>query len=585
MSTIVLYNPSAVVANQITRVITSANTPDWDAEPNKVVNPDLSALGGVPQRWWKESSGNIVEMSSGEKTTVDNALLPASKSGRKAYLQSEADSLLASLGYNNVVQQTLLSMYSDSTRMRPKRAKYLQPWMDWLNSISEEVKNKQDLVDAATTLASVEAIVLDTAPLIAANPNKTVAGAATTTDTTSLATFMDANAEVTDPVSGKVGPFYLMQLLEQRKDLYNDDENPLYEVGFTPILGAGGHLVSHANRISILETIHGKAGWHAQQVKQVMFKRPTDLLIYYGYPNSFNSATNGWDNEKVARDMARYGIVILGDGVEDPGHGDYANTQVIIPRVKLYNSSCQTFGYVAAAQAIADFKTKVDQWNTLGVHGIFIDEAGYDYGKTRAEFNEMVDYVHGKTTSKLVFANAWNTDHILGTANDVSYPNTTYNSGLVESKLTSTDWILLESFPVNTTAYSGNAGYESRTDWTARGSKAISLRSTYNVNFAASGIINNDNASGQTLFNFLFISSLMWSLEACGSSDTSYASSSAAVTLWTRPDVKDMGVVWTLNASVQQDTGDADVYYRYAETARMLLDFSTGAQLSSITKW
>lgn len=585
MSRIAIYDPGAVVANQVIQYLTRAHTPDYTSEPNKVVNPDLSAVEGQPMKWWKVSAGEVVLMSSGEQTTVDNSLLPAAKTAKKASLQDQGALLVDNQGYSVDIKSNLQMLYANSIRILPNRAAYLQPWVDWLAQVDTEVKTKQASVDVQTILAGVDAVVLDTATLIAADPHKTLSGALAVTDSSDLAPFLDANAEVTDPVTGIKGPFYIMQELEMRKDLYNDTENPIYDSTHVPILGESGILVDHANRVLNLELIHGKTGWHEQEIKKSTYKRPIDLLIYYGYPNSFNSGVNGWDNEKVAQDMAKYGIIILGDGVEDPSHPDYANTQVIIPRVKQYNPSALIFGYVAAAQSLANFQTKTDQWNTLQVHGIFIDEAGYDYGKTRAEFNTMVDYVHGKTYSKLVFANAWNTDHILGTVNDVSFPNSTYNSGLVESSLTYNDWILLESFPVNTTAFSGDAGYESRTDWFIRGAKALSLRSTYSVNFAACGVINNDNASGQALFNFLFISSLTWSLEASGSSDTNYASGSATVTYWTRPDIKDIGVVWNLSASVQQDTGDADVYYRYAETARLLLDFSTAAQTSSITKW
>jgi len=584
MSRIAIYDPGAVVANQVTQYITRAHTPDYDSEPYKVINPNLSAVTGQPMKWWMVSAGNVVLMSSGEQITVDNSLLPAAKTAKKSSLQSQSAVLVEGQGYTPDIKSNLQMLYANSTRMLPNRAAYLQSWINWVAQVDIEVKTKQALVDAQTTLAGVDAVALDTATLIAADPGVTLSAALAIVDSSDLAPFLDANAEVTDPVTGLKGPFYIMQQLLLRKDLYNDAQNPLYDSTHIPILGGSGILVDHANRVVNLENIHGKAGWHAQQVKKATYRRPVDLLIYYGYPNSFNSATNGWDNEKVARDMAKYGIIILGDGVEDPSHPDYASTQVIIPRVKLYNPSAMIFGYVAALQSLANFQTKTDQWNTLQVHGIFIDEAGYDYGKTRAEFNTMVDYVHGKTYAKLAFANAWNTDHILGTANDVSFPNTTFNSGLVASHLTADDWILLESFSVNTTAFSGTGGYESRTDWAIRGSKALSLRATYNVNFAACGIINNNNVGGQALFNFLFTSSLMWSLEASGSSDAGYGAG-ATVTFWNRPDIKDIGVVWNLNVSVQQDTGDADVYYRYADTARMLLDFSTGAQTSSITKW
>jgi hypothetical protein len=248
------------------------------------------------------------------------------------------------------------------------------------------------------------------------------------------------------------------------------------------------------------------------------------------------------------------------------------------------NPNALIFGYVACAQTYVNFQTKVNQWNSLQVNGIFMDEAGYDYGKTRSEFNTMVDFVHSKAYSNVCFANAWNTDNILGSAEDPSFPNITYNPTLTESNLTQNDWIMLESFPVNTTSYSGNAGYESRTDWYARAEKAKNFRVSYHINFAGVSMINNDNAGGQDLFNFAFISSLMYNFEAFGSSDTNYGASSAAVKWWTRPDISAMGALWELYPAVQNDLSDTDVYHRYSENAKMTLDFSTGAQTSSITK-
>ena len=157
-----------------------------------------------------------------------------------------------------------------------------------------------------------------------------------------------------------------------------------------------------------------------------------NLLIYYGWLNSFNSAANGWDNEKVAQELSRYDVLAFGDGLADSGHGDYANTKVIIPRIKALNPSAKIFGYVTTNQALTAFKDKTDDWmdnSDFGsdVDGVFMDESGYDFGKTRSEFNDRVDYVHGKHSSTgLCFANAWKPDHVLGTVNDPSYPNSTF---------------------------------------------------------------------------------------------------------------------------------------------------------------
>jgi hypothetical protein len=316
--------------------------------------------------------------------------------------------------------------------------------------------------------------------------------------------------------------------------------------------------------------------------RQALYK-PKELLIYYGYLNSFNSAQNAWYNEKVAQDMSKYSMLVFGDGVQDPGHPDYASTQVIIARLKVLNPDVLIFGYVTIPQIIGTFQTKVDQWNALQVNGILMDEAGYDYGTNRVDFNTRVDYVHARTYAKICFVNAWNPDHILGTVNDVSYPNSTWNSSLTASNLLKSDWVLLESFAINTTAYSGTGGYESASDWYSRGSKAISLRSTYGVNFAACGIIDNTNVNGQNLFDFGFVSALMWSLDGFGTSDTSYGSG-AAVKHWIRHDLSDIGTIWNLNPVVKVDVDDADVYIRCLESAKLLLDFSSSAQGSDVDR-
>ena len=285
--------------------------------------------------------------------------------------------------------------------------------------------------------------------------------------------------------------------------------------------------------------------------------------------------------------MAKYDLIVLGDGVAGTGHADYANTSVIIPRIKVLNPSAQIFGYVDAAHDLTTFQGEVDDWNDLAVHGIFFDQAGYDYGSTstnsRTAMNTKIDYVHGRSSAKLCFMNCWNMDHIIGTTNDTSYPNSTWNSGAVASTLTSSDWYLLESFVVNTSSYSGDH-MESASDWKYRGDKAVTHRSTYGINLAAVGIIENGHASAQALFDFHYISALMYALEAVGSSDIYYAGSSVTVPFYDRPDLSGIGRIWIESPSVTADVSDSDVYWRYAQFGRFKLDFSSGALVSTITK-
>lgn len=469
--------------------------------------------------------------------------------------------------------------------------------------------------------------------------------------------FVDVNAHVVDAPSGMEGPFEIMQPLVNRRELYNDNENPLYlPSGFMPVLGVNGWGTDHSNRINNLEVIHGKTGWHNRQIVEASYIRPKDLLIYYGWVNSFNYGVNAWSNELVAQDMARYGVVVLGDGLQqlydlglhtgasnasvltdstkswtpdehvgkmvvnttdgsvgsitantantitasltggtdndwDTGdsyeirHADYISLLVVVARIIEINPNTLIFGYVSVNQDLSIFQSKVNDWNVVQIHGIFMDESGYDYGITREEFNSRVDYVHARTYANLCFVNSWNMDHVIGTADDVGFPNTTYNPGLIESNLTANDWYLLESFPVNTTSYSGSNGYEAKADWFFRGNKAVTHRFNYGINLASAAIINNANGSAQALFDFQFISSIMFALEAVGSSDDFYGASSATVTFWTRPDITGLGRIWSATSMVREDAVDSDVYWRYVDFGRFMLDFSSSAESSGILKW
>jgi hypothetical protein len=409
-----------------------------------------------------------------------------------------------------------------------------------------------------------------------------LAGGLDRTDSSSLDNFLNARAVVTDPLTGIHGPYHIMETLSHRRELFNDTTNPVYHSSVTPILGVNGYLQDHANRLATTENIHSKLGWHNQEVQQGKWNRPKDMLIYYGWLSGFNYDVNAWNLEKVSQDIAKYRLVLLGSGLQDPSHGDYTNTQTVITRLKILNPNIQTFGYVAADATFSDFTGKVDQWGQLGVHGIFMDQAGYDYGLTRSEFNQRVDYVHDRTSTNSCFVNSWNTNHVLGTENDPSYPNSTYNDTSAESNLETTDWVLLESYPINTVSYGD--GYESRSDWATRGVTMNTLRSKYAVNFASANIIANDRTDGTALCSFAFLSSMMWSLDGFGTSDTNYGSSSSIVKYWPRPQVH-LGGMWSINPGVQVDVNDSSVFHRYVEDGRLSLKFTEGDKTGTLSQW
>ena len=296
---------------------------------------------------------------------------------------------------------------------------------------------------------------------------------------------------------------------------------------------------------------------------------PKDMLIYYGWLNSLNSARNGWSNEKVSQNFSQYDQLVFGNGLQDPTHGDYVNTQLILPMIKALNPDVKIYGYVTVNQDLTAFTLKVDQWVALPIDGIFMDEAGYDYGKNRAEFNQRVDYIHGK--SKCCIANAWNPDNVLGIVNDVSFPNTTYNPSLIASNLNASDSILLESFPVNTVAYSG--GIESASDWKIRGDKAVSLYNQFGVEFISSSVIDNASSNGEFLCAFAYAASQMFGLKVFGTSDVNYGAISAAVRFWPRPKTLN-----SVSSSVFQDTSNTDIYHCYMGDEHLSLKFTANQQ-------
>lgn len=161
-----------------------------------------------------------------------------------------------------------------------------------------------------------------------------------------------------------------------------------------------------------------------------------NLLIYYGWPSGFNShiVQANWNtaisNPLVAADLARYDLVILADGLEDPNHGDHANTIAIVNMARALNPALKIFGYIDIGNTFAHpvpvMETSAMQWSSLiRVDGILLDEFGFDYatGVWSNSFyrvnrqNHMVSFVHNlinvSTGQPLeVMANAWNPDDI-----------------------------------------------------------------------------------------------------------------------------------------------------------------------------
>ena len=74
MAKIALYDPtSVIVSDRVTAYLESANTQDYLANPNKLINPDTTNVDGINPKYWKVSGDILVEMTTEEKASVDLA--------------------------------------------------------------------------------------------------------------------------------------------------------------------------------------------------------------------------------------------------------------------------------------------------------------------------------------------------------------------------------------------------------------------------------------------------------------------------------------------------------------------------------
>lgn len=74
MASIALFTP-----NQTPQYLPSAHTPDYEGNPDAIINPNVSAVQNVPLKYWKRSGNTILEMTLAEKQSVDAAELQARK--------------------------------------------------------------------------------------------------------------------------------------------------------------------------------------------------------------------------------------------------------------------------------------------------------------------------------------------------------------------------------------------------------------------------------------------------------------------------------------------------------------------------
>jgi hypothetical protein len=126
--------------------------------------------------------------------------------------------------------------------------------------------------------------------------------------------------------------------------------------------------------------------------------RPRDhhFAIYYGWPSGVNGARG--DVEAAAATFGRYPVVVFGDGLEHPTHPDHERT-VAIMRQLSQGRVTRVFGYVDLGVSTQNLSIPTlleyaQAWQRAGASGIFLDDAGKDFGVDGARRDAAVDGIH-----------------------------------------------------------------------------------------------------------------------------------------------------------------------------------------------
>jgi hypothetical protein len=245
---------------------------------------------------------------------------------------------------------------------------------------------------------------------------------------------------------------------------------------------------------------------------------PEKLAVYYGWPIAVNGK---WAVSTAAAEFDSYDYVVFGAGLEDPSHPEYSSTVSIIAA-----TSAGVFGYVDATLSTATIEGKIDQWDAIGVVGIFCDQFGFDFGLTRSKQNDIVDYIHNAGLS--AFVNAWEPDDVFKKKTGV---DTVMGAG---------DWYLAESHHVL------NGDWQSAADWEAKSDKMQSYKSQWGSSMAC--VTTTTSAAGfdQTKWDNAYYSVVVYGFDAAGWGEPNFSASDALLPWRDRPYVNGTELVGDL---------------------------------------
>lgn len=252
-----------------------------------------------------------------------------------------------------------------------------------------------------------------------------------------------------------------------------------------------------------------------QAADQLASAAPRRLAVYYGYPSLVNGARG--DLDRAVAVFSEYDVIVLGDGLEfsTPGHGagpdEHTFTRRLIQRLRVSGRRPLVYGYIdlgrSQALALEEISDRIDRWAAMDAGGVFLDEAGYDFGVTRERQNAAITAAHAHRLS--VCLNAFRPDDVFGSApvplNDSGGGNPTG----IEPIVTSGDALLLESFAIR------NDTPESIAALVARTREAIQGRTRFGTRVMAVST-SEDAPAGSTPPSYGWWAAAAFGLDAYG---------------------------------------------------------------------
>jgi hypothetical protein len=266
---------------------------------------------------------------------------------------------------------------------------------------------------------------------------------------------------------------------------------------------------------------------------------PKRLAIYYGYPSLVNGSRG--DVEKAASVFSSYDVVVLGDGLEFPDRqpdrypaGDPAEHQKvlrILTAVRARSPETRFFGYVCLGEislpnrqttwhTAQELEQRIRLWKQMGVAGIFLDEAGYDFtAVTRQRQNLAVRLIHDLGLS--AFMNAYFLDHLFSREDELPHANGRgKNPEHAPPLLDGRDLFLLESFLVV------NGAYEEVPAWRARLEQALEYRRLYKSRIFATTTTTEQEPMGNGKYGYAWWTAHLFDLDGFAWGEPNFSATS-----------------------------------------------------------